>query len=77
MYPSSIDGNEEFLSLYLHMAKPDGDASLQNSGVVVEVSLSIKDKVTSNRNTKTGLSLGTCSYCNMIQMFRPIRLFML
>ncbi|XP_066386974.1 uncharacterized protein [Miscanthus floridulus] len=54
MYPSGIDGNEEFLSLYLHMAKPDGDASLQNSGVVVEVSLSIKDKVTSNRNTKTG-----------------------
>ena len=57
MYPSGIDGNEEFLSLYLHMAKPDGDASLQNSGVVVEVSLSIKDKVTSNRNIKTGLSL--------------------
>lgn len=57
MYPSGIDGNEEFLSLYLHMAKPDGDASLQNSGVLVEVSLSIKDKVTSNRNTKAGLSL--------------------
>jgi len=56
MYPSGIDdgGNEEFLSLYLHMAKPDGDASVQNSGVLVEVSLSIKDKVTSNRSAMTG-----------------------
>lgn len=56
MYPSGtgIDGDKEILSLYLHMAKPNGDASLQNSGVLVEVSLSIKDKVTSNRKTMTG-----------------------
>ncbi|RLN40225.1 uncharacterized protein C2845_PM01G39630 [Panicum miliaceum] len=52
MYPSGIDDNGEFLSLYLHMAKPD--ASLQSSGVPVELSLSIKDQVTSNRNTRTG-----------------------
>lgn len=57
MYPSGIDGNEEFLSLYLYMAKPDPDTSLQNSGVLVQLSLSIKDKVTSNRKTMTGLSL--------------------
>ncbi|KAF8776066.1 hypothetical protein HU200_003913 [Digitaria exilis] len=52
MYPSGIDNNGEFLSLYLHMAKPD--ASLQSSGVLVELNLSITDKVTSNRHTMTG-----------------------
>ncbi|RCV42491.1 hypothetical protein SETIT_9G220900v2 [Setaria italica] len=52
MYPSGIDDSGEFASLYLHMAKPD--ASLQSSGVLVELSLSIKDQVTSNRNTMTG-----------------------
>jgi len=52
MYPSGVDDSGEFLSLYLHMAKPD--ASLQRSGVPVEVSLSIKDQVTSNRHTRTG-----------------------
>lgn len=55
MYPSGIDDSGEFASLYLHMAKPD--ASLQSSGVLVELSLSIKDQVTSNRNTMTGLPL--------------------
>ncbi|KAF8672290.1 hypothetical protein HU200_049489 [Digitaria exilis] len=52
MYPSGIDDNGEFLSLYLHMGKPD--ASLQRSGVLVELNLSITDKVTSNRYTMTG-----------------------
>ncbi|PUZ38621.1 hypothetical protein GQ55_9G211800 [Panicum hallii var. hallii] len=52
MYPSGIDDSGEFLSLYLNMAKPD--ASLQRSGALVELSLSIKDQVTSNRYTRTG-----------------------
>ncbi|CAN6310782.1 unnamed protein product [Urochloa humidicola] len=52
MYPSGIDDIGEFLSLYLHMAKPE--ASLRSSEVLVEVSLSIKDQVTSNSSTKTG-----------------------
>ncbi|CAL4925461.1 unnamed protein product [Urochloa decumbens] len=52
MYPSGIDDSGEFLSLYLHMAKPE--ASLRSSEVLVELSLSIKDQVTSNINTKTG-----------------------
>jgi hypothetical protein len=55
MYPSGIDDSGEFLSLYLNMAKPD--ASLQRSGALVELSLSIKDQVTSNRYTRTGLPL--------------------
>ncbi|KAJ1274178.1 hypothetical protein BS78_05G043000 [Paspalum vaginatum] len=38
------DGKGEFLSLYLHMAKTDS-SSLQSSGVLVELSLSIKGKV--------------------------------
>ncbi|CAN6304854.1 unnamed protein product [Urochloa humidicola] len=52
MYPSGIGDSGEFLSLYLHMAKPE--ASLQSSEMLVEVSLSIKDQVTSNSSTKTG-----------------------
>jgi len=55
MYPSGIDDSGEFLSLYLHMSKPE--ASFQRSGVTVELSLSIKDQVTCNRNTMTGLPL--------------------
>ncbi|XP_062200275.1 uncharacterized protein LOC133902962 [Phragmites australis] len=52
MYPSGADNGGEFLSLYLHMAKPD--SSLQSSGVLVEFSLSVKDQVTSKRNTMAG-----------------------
>jgi hypothetical protein len=55
MYPSGIDDSGEFVSLYLHMVKPEPDASLHSSGVLVELSLSIKDQVARNRSTMTGL----------------------
>ncbi|CAL4933910.1 unnamed protein product [Urochloa decumbens] len=54
MCPSGIDDSGEFLSLYLHMAKPEASLRSSESEVLVELSLSIKDQVTSNINTKTG-----------------------
>ncbi|KAJ1295550.1 hypothetical protein BS78_01G232800 [Paspalum vaginatum] len=53
LYPSGTDGKGEFISLYLHTAKTDS-SSLQSSGVLVQLSLSIKGKVTGNGNTMTG-----------------------
>ncbi|KAF0929452.1 hypothetical protein E2562_021553 [Oryza meyeriana var. granulata] len=52
MYPSGSDNSGKFISLYLHMKK--SGTPLQNSGVLVELNLSIKDQVTGKHKKLTG-----------------------
>uniref|UniRef100_A0A0E0M8T1 MATH domain-containing protein n=1 Tax=Oryza punctata TaxID=4537 RepID=A0A0E0M8T1_ORYPU len=52
MYPSGCDNSGKFLSLYLHLEKPD--TLSERSGVLVELSLSIKDQVTGKHRKLTG-----------------------
>lgn len=52
MYPSGSDNSGKFLSLYMHMGK--SDTPHQRSGVLVELSLSIKDHETGNHRRLTG-----------------------